>query len=130
MQALQCLVYVSSAAQPFTQQELEALLEQARTRNTADDITGLLLYSGGNFMQLLEGPPDAVRQTFARVSASRRHRQVIELMNEPVAAREFSDWSMGFAQASAPQFLSLQQAHWPAEGPGRGLMRQYWQSMR
>jgi hypothetical protein len=49
------LVYVSSATKPFSPDELSELLAQARVDNAALGITGMLLYSNGNFMQVLEG---------------------------------------------------------------------------
>jgi hypothetical protein len=35
-------------------------LEQSRENNLRLDVTGMLLYKGGNFMQMLEGEKDAV----------------------------------------------------------------------
>ena len=56
------LVYASSALQPFTKPELQALLEQARQKNAKLGVTGMLLYKDGNFMQVLEGEKETVRK--------------------------------------------------------------------
>jgi hypothetical protein len=54
------LVYVSSAVNLFSDEDLIQLLEVSRRNNEKAEITGLLLYSSGNFMQTLEGPEKAV----------------------------------------------------------------------
>ena len=50
-----CLIYASSATKAMSQDELKALLAKARTNNQRDNITGMLLYNDGNFLQVLEG---------------------------------------------------------------------------
>ena len=47
------IVYVSSATRPFQEAELQDLLLKARENNARLGVTGMLLYIGGNFMQLL-----------------------------------------------------------------------------
>jgi hypothetical protein len=90
------LVYVSSESFRISDQDLEELLRQSRHDNLVADITGLLLFKDGNFMQLLEGTEMAVRSTFEKIKIDGRHRSVRILMEEETAHREFGDWSMGF----------------------------------
>lgn len=90
------LVYVSSATVPFPTPDLLALLAVSRANNSRAGVTGLLLYRDGNFMQVLEGPEDAVRATFARIEGDRRHKGSLVLLSGPVPSRQFPDWSMGF----------------------------------
>src|ERR1700748_2711553 len=90
------LVYVSSAVNPFSDEELEALLKKSRHNNEARGITGLLLYKGGNFMQFLEGPKEAVVDSMTRIKGDKRHRGVIVLLQEDSSKRDFAEWSMGF----------------------------------
>jgi hypothetical protein len=54
------VVYVSSSTQLFTKSDLQILLQKARDRNTQLDLTGMLLYKDGSFMQVLEGKEEAV----------------------------------------------------------------------
>jgi hypothetical protein len=90
------LVYVSSATEPFSAEDLTVLLERSRRRNAASGITGMLLYRGGNFMQVLEGDEGVVRALFAAIGRDRRHSGVLTLLDGPIAGRQFPDWSMGF----------------------------------
>ncbi len=49
------IVYMSRAAVPFDDDDLAELLREARLRNEALGVSGLLVAKGGRFMQLLEG---------------------------------------------------------------------------
>lgn len=77
--------------------EIEAILTSARTNNRRAGITGALLVSGSAFAQVLEGPRAAVAATFARIQRDPRHRNVRQLIEEPIAARRFARWSMAYA---------------------------------
>jgi hypothetical protein len=96
------LVYVSSAISEFSEADLVALLEQSREKNTRLGLTGLLLYKDGNFMQVLEGPDNAVRQLFETILADSRHHGVIVLLERQIERREFADWAMAFRNLSDP----------------------------
>jgi len=96
------LVYVSSAVQVFTAAELHELLTVCDKNNRRDDVSGMLLYKGGNFMQALEGPEIEVRATHTRIRADLRHDGLITLIQGPQAARHFPAWSMGFRDLEAP----------------------------
>ena len=90
------IVYVSSAVTEFTKTQLRALLERSREKNLRLGITGLLLYRGGNFMQVLEGPEPAVRELFQRISQDPRQKDIVILIQMAVPDREFPNWSMAF----------------------------------
>lgn len=90
------LTYVSSATDLLEPEQLADLLVQVRPRNEERDLTGLLLYSRGNIIQVLEGPADAVESTFAEIERDPRHRGLLVLLREPIEERAFPDWSMGF----------------------------------
>lgn len=89
-------VYVSSAVRAFTDAQLADLLEVSRRHNVACNVTGLLLYVGGNFIQLLEGSQGDVAAIYERIEADTRHRGLITLLDAEADKREFPDWSMGF----------------------------------
>ena len=101
MNDLQALVYVSTAAHHLSEAEIGHLLDRARERNAKAQVTGVLLYSHGNFMQYLEGPRAGVASVYEHIVADRLHHGIIELVREPIAAREFSDWTMAFRSISA-----------------------------
>lgn len=90
------LIYVSSAVKSFTKAELLELLVQSREKNLRLGITGMLLYEGGNFMQVLEGDASAVRQVYDSIVRDPRHQGIILVDEDTLAERQFGDWSMGF----------------------------------
>jgi hypothetical protein len=96
------LVYVSAAVTWFSEAELRGLLAQCRARNARADITGMLLYKDGNFMQALEGDEAAVRALFGRIATDRRHQGLVTLHTGHTEQRQFGDWTMGFADLTAP----------------------------
>lgn len=90
------LIYVSSAHQELSDAELDAILESSVRHNTPQQVTGLLLYSAGGFMQVLEGETAAVEETYSRICRDPRHKNILELAREEIAGREFDRWAMGF----------------------------------
>lgn len=110
------LIYITSAVRPMSDAELLALLQQSRATNTEVDLTGILLYSGGNFLQVLEGDEAAVDALMARIERDPRHRNLITLVRRPIPERMFPTWSMGFRrldtltdEALTPEDLELRQ---------------------
>lgn len=101
------LLYASSATEPLSQQQMTQLLACSREANAKLKITGMLLYKGGNFMQVLEGPEDRVLHLYARIVEDRRHHSVITLLQEKVAKREFPQWSMGFDNLDSAKAASI-----------------------
>lgn len=77
--------------------EVSQILAASRRNNASSAITGGLLFSEGCFAQVLEGPADAVAQTFERIQCDSRHREVTVLEAGVVPSRYFPDWSMGFS---------------------------------
>jgi hypothetical protein len=88
------LTYVSSASRGFAPVVLEAILAAARANNTAEGVTGLLLFHDGNFLQTLEGDEQAVRRIYARIEHDPRHGGCIVLERRSVPSRLFGEWAM------------------------------------
>jgi hypothetical protein len=70
------------------------IIESAILRNHAVNLTGLLVVVKGHFIQALEGPVDAVRTTYARISRDARHGNLHILGQGPAQTRLFGDWNM------------------------------------
>jgi hypothetical protein len=95
------VLYRSRTRQAPTEADLQTLLEQSRTYNAQQQITGLLLYSDGQFVQLVEGPEAVVRSLYARIRADARHTQVVTVSDGPAPQRWFADWHMAFGNVEA-----------------------------
>ncbi len=94
------LVYVSAAAQPMTEPELNGILEASRRNNARDGVTGMLLHIDGGFLQVLEGPREIVQHTFGRILLDTRHRGISILVEQNAVGRVFGRWNMGFLEPS------------------------------
>lgn len=99
------IIYLSSGVKIFSDEEINDLLKISRENNQKNGITGLLLYSDGNFMQILEGEKEAVESTYNKILNDTRHRNVILITNESIKQRNFSEWKMGYSIVD-PEFLN------------------------
>ena len=90
------LIYCSQSTFDFSPDELVELLRDARERNAAAGLSGMLLYCSQSFLQLLEGDPDALTETYARITADDRHARLRKLLDVETFTRLFGDWTMGF----------------------------------
>lgn len=97
------LVYVSSAVKPFSADELLNILAKSRENNARQGISGMLLYKDGNVMQVLEGEREVVLDLHERISHDPRHRGLLTLLQGPLAARQFPDWTMGFRDLNSAE---------------------------
>lgn len=101
------LIYTSVAKRAFSSTELEALLEKSRTANERANLTGMLLYSEGNFFQVVEGSREEIDKLHARLVADSRHAQLTVIVKEPIAKRSFGSWSMGFSSATPEELARI-----------------------
>lgn len=90
------LVYVSKATGEVSCEDLTKLLLKIRPNNQLNNITGMLLFDGGSFMQVIEGAPNDIAHLFSRIQLDPRHEQIVHILEKPIAKRQFPDWSMGF----------------------------------
>ena len=93
------LVYVSTARLGLTEDDVAAITAKSNVSNKDNGISGLLLYNGVNFMQCIEGAPDAIRQLMDNIASDPRHVGVIVVNRQAIARRSFEAWSMKFVPA-------------------------------
>ena len=94
------LMYASRAADSVDQDELAAILKQSKLNNPDLGVTGVLCFSAGIFLQVLEGGRTPVSGLYNRIAHDPRHRDVVLLSYEEVEERRFAGWSMGQANLS------------------------------
>ncbi|MDF7811633.1 BLUF domain-containing protein [Hymenobacter sp. YC55] len=97
------VLYHSRATSLPSEADLVDLLESSRRFNAEHQITGLLLYSEGRYVQVLEGPEADVRALYGRIKADTRHEHVVTVLEGPEPQRRFADWRMGFGQLAVSQ---------------------------
>ena len=120
METLRQIVYVSSAARLMREPELLEILEVARANNAPLDVTGMLLYAGGSFIQALEGEPTAVEKILRKIKRDPRHRGFLVLLDRITEERDFEGWSMAFKRVTQQELDQIAGFHdWSAEMPAR-----------
>jgi Sensors of blue-light using FAD len=80
----------------MSERELIDLLEQARSRNLCQNITGMLMYTRREFVQILEGSEEDVREVFASIEKDDRHTSVDVFYSGTMETRAFGNWTMAF----------------------------------
>ncbi|MGZ2411306.1 FAD-dependent sensor of blue light [Sphingomonas sp. F9_3S_D5_B_2] len=101
---LASLTYTSLARLDLEAPDLEAIHRSARELNALDGITGLLVFNGTHFLQIIEGVPDAIEDLVQRLRRDRRHSGFEVRDQHPVEARSFPDWSMELVRVKASYF--------------------------
>ena len=90
------LVYFSSANPDLTSTGIANILNTARNFNSENNISGCLIYSNNEFLQILEGDKEIVQDLFTRIKKDKRHRNVILLTENSKEERMFPKWDMAF----------------------------------
>lgn len=101
------LIYLSRATAPFSDEQLQNLLQECRQHNATKGLTGMLLYGNDQFLQVLEGEHDRVQALYARICQDPRHHNVTLFADKQIATRAFADWSMGYQPVDPAQFLEF-----------------------
>jgi hypothetical protein len=93
----------STAAPDRRPQQVSDILEQARVFNQAHGITGLLTVCKDEYLQLLDGPADAVEALLERIQRDSRHQAVDVLARHEAKAPVFAHWSMALVERFEPE---------------------------
>lgn len=93
------LIYSSYHAGVSTK-AVDEILTKSRENNRRDGITGALVHSNEDFMQLLEGDRLMVTQCFIRITRDPLHQDIQMIFAEDVSGRLFESWDMYGISAS------------------------------
>jgi hypothetical protein len=94
------VIYISVAKTEFSKEALEALLCTSRKNNESRNVTGLMIYDKGSFIQVLEGDERDVLALLTIIRADPRHTKLRILSQSERSIKEFDSWSMGFVDLS------------------------------
>ena len=108
MKNLSYLIYISSAVELMNDEQLKDLLTISRRNNEQKNITGMLLYGEGSFIQVLEGGHDAIEATFDIIKKDPRHKNITRILGGDLSKRNFPDWKMGFMSIKRDELAKLE----------------------
>ena len=101
---LTSLTYTSLARLDLQTLDLEDIHRTAREQNALDGITGLLVFNGTHFLQIIEGSEFAIEELVERLRRDPRHTGFEIRDRQKVDARSFPDWSMELVRVNASYF--------------------------
>jgi hypothetical protein len=88
------IVYMSRATRNLSTQELNDLCEHSADSNRKLRVTGLLVYDGHRYMQVIEGDADIVKGLMQRIACDNRHDHISYMADSPLKERAFAAWSL------------------------------------
>ena len=97
---LKSLAYTSLARPDLGPGDIRAIHQTARHLNALDGVTGLLIYNGCQFLQVIEGAESAIDDLLQRLLADPRHSGLTVEDQRFIEDREFRDWAMELVQIS------------------------------
>lgn len=87
--------YVSTAT-PNSREDIQKLLEETRASNLENNISGILLFSEGNFFQVLEGSKDQIKSLYTVIAKDKRHRNLIKIFERPIQEEIYDGYECDF----------------------------------
>lgn len=102
------LIYSSMAAPDVTSTDMQAIISSSERNNRENQITGILIYHDGGFIQMLEGEENAVLETYHRITQDDRHSAVVKLFSGESAKRHFPHWKMALEIVDDHTFRSIE----------------------
>ena len=91
---LTTLIYRSHIRDDEPVKKIEEMVSIANRRNMQSDVTGILLFNGSHFFQLLEGPEEQVKMIYRAICQDPRHYNIVELLCDYAPARRFGKAGM------------------------------------
>jgi len=113
------LVYVSTAQDGISPNDIGDILDVSQSNNHERLITGFLAHNGRHFMQALEGEREEVMSVYDKIIADARHFGVVQIIGENIASRAFPEWAMNYFRVDDPRGHTMVIKH---DDPVDGLL--------
>lgn len=91
---LTTIIYRSHISDNVPIKTLPGMVDKASQLNASHQVTGILLFNGTHFFQILEGPEAGVLAIYNKICADPRHHNVVELMRDYSPSRRFGNAGM------------------------------------
>lgn len=95
------LVYVSAATIEISEDDFNSIIRTLLKIIPSRGITGMILYSEGSFLQLIEGKRHEVDMVYERIREDYRHTNILKIYEESVDRRYFKEWCVAVANLPA-----------------------------
>lgn len=89
------LVYLSFANFDISNKDVVSDILKSSTRNNSRlNVTGILFYKDGTFIQLIEGAKEVIENLYKKISLDHRHEHLQIFWEGNSSQRSFPKWSM------------------------------------
>lgn len=92
--------YVSTVHPQASNYDIAKLMDFIKTNNNILNITGILIYSDGNFFQILEGEKFLIKMLFDKIKKDVRHYNIIKMLDKEIKVNSFSEYNSSFTVIS------------------------------
>ena len=90
------IAYASIPRPDLGASEVPRLISKSRTNNERDGIGGVLVFTGSDFVQLIEGAPELVDACWERILSDPRHHSVAPFLDMSDQEPWFPEWRVGY----------------------------------
>lgn len=80
--------------------QIRELLDKAKQSNKLEDINGFLLFSEGNFFQVIMGEKEKIKELFNKIKVDPRHEGLLKISEAPVEKISERNFEKGFTSAN------------------------------
>ncbi|WP_108398700.1 BLUF domain-containing protein [Devosia submarina] len=80
--------------------EITDIVDQSRLKNAELEVTGVLVFDGTHFAQLVEGPETNVRALRAAIESDARHQDIKTVLDSAATERRLPNWSLAYSGRS------------------------------
>jgi hypothetical protein len=93
---LRRLAWSSVPSPSFSAARLNEIIAPARRNNERNHISGMLLFTGANFLEILEGGELDLRDLWLRLERDHRHCDLLRIGVDLSGERWFPEWRIGY----------------------------------
>ena len=86
------IFYVSNVGSTLTPMKIQELLSKSQQKNHKRGIYGILLFSEGNFYQVIDGPTAIIKQLWEKIKKDDRHHSIIKIFEERAPQPSFDNY--------------------------------------
>jgi Sensors of blue-light using FAD len=92
------VVFTSTAVRTAAEASFAEASKAIAAENKVSDITGLLLFNGRNFLEVMEGEEQIVRARYECIKTDPRHAGVVTISIDETDGRAFDTWTVAILQ--------------------------------
>ena len=94
---LRRIAWSSLPSSSFSAARLGEIVAPSRWNNKCNDVSGMLLYTGVHFLEILEGEESVLDEMWSQLKLDDRHASLVRIGDEACGERRFPDWKMAYA---------------------------------